>query len=145
MSHNSFDTLNAPIPPDALSTSPVHNPAPLIHLTEAARHRMNELADKYPDLKGLRVSLTSSGCAGLKYDCALVKEITPTDSVIHAGRLHLFVDPIAEIYLAGSTLDYVDTGLGATFDFINPNEVRRCGCGKSFTPKAQSSQACSTQ
>lgn len=108
---------------------------PLITLTAAARQRLDQLADFQPEATGLRISLKSSGCAGLKYDYELVTEIAPTDRVIYSGRLSLLIDPMAEIYLAGSTLDFVDNGLGAAFDFTNPNETKRCGCGKSFTPK----------
>ena len=36
-------------------------------------------------------------------------------------------------YLEGMQLDYQKKGLNEGFEFINPNESARCGCGESFT------------
>jgi iron-sulfur cluster assembly protein len=30
-------------------------------------------------------------------------------------------------------MDFVEDKLGASFQFRNPNEAGRCGCGESFT------------
>ena len=35
-------------------------------------------------------------------------------------------------YLDGLTMDWVRNGLNEGFDFVNPNERDRCGCGESF-------------
>ena len=35
-------------------------------------------------------------------------------------------------YLKGLEIDYVKNGLNEGFDFRNPNERDRCGCGESF-------------
>ena len=36
------------------------------------------------------------------------------------------------VYLQGLTMDWVKKGLNEGFDFVNPNERDRCGCGESF-------------
>jgi iron-sulfur cluster assembly protein len=36
-------------------------------------------------------------------------------------------------YLTGMILDWKKQGLNEGFEFINPNEIARCGCGESFT------------
>jgi iron-sulfur cluster assembly protein len=36
-------------------------------------------------------------------------------------------------YLNGVQVDYQKKGLNEGFEFINPNESARCGCGESFT------------
>jgi iron-sulfur cluster assembly protein len=36
-------------------------------------------------------------------------------------------------YLDGVQVDYQKKGLNEGFEFINPNESARCGCGESFT------------
>jgi iron-sulfur cluster assembly protein len=36
-------------------------------------------------------------------------------------------------YLSGMKMDWVRKGLNEGFDFINPKEAARCGCGESFT------------
>ena len=47
--------------------------------------------------------------------------------------------------LKGSSIDYVDTLMGAGFTVNNPNAVSACGCGSSFrtTDSAGSPAACS--
>ena len=35
-------------------------------------------------------------------------------------------------YLADLTIDWVRNGLNEGFEFINPIEKDRCGCGESF-------------
>jgi iron-sulfur cluster assembly protein len=35
-------------------------------------------------------------------------------------------------YVNGLTMDYKRQGLNEGFEFINPNETARCGCGESF-------------
>ena len=37
-----------------------------------------------------------------------------------------------DVYLRGMTVDYVRQGLNEGFEFKNPNERDRCGCGESF-------------
>ena len=45
---------------------------------------------------------------------------------------NLWIDPIAEMYIIGCTIDYV-TELGGSFLKIsNPNATASCGCGESF-------------
>jgi iron-sulfur cluster assembly accessory protein len=42
------------------------------------------------------------------------------------------VDPMAEMFVLGSTIDYV-TELGGSFlKIINPTASSSCGCGESF-------------
>ena len=36
------------------------------------------------------------------------------------------------VYLNGLTMDWVRNGLNEGFEFRNPNERDRCGCGESF-------------
>jgi iron-sulfur cluster assembly protein len=44
----------------------------------------------------------------------------------------VLVDIKSDTYLKGLTMDWVRNGLNEGFDFINPNEKDRCGCGESF-------------
>ena len=45
----------------------------------------------------------------------------------------LVVDPMAEMFVIGSTIDYV-TELGGSFlKIINPIASSSCGCGESFS------------
>jgi iron-sulfur cluster assembly protein len=42
------------------------------------------------------------------------------------------VDIKHEVYLQNMEIDYVRQGLNEGFEFRNPNERDRCGCGESF-------------
>jgi iron-sulfur cluster assembly protein len=44
----------------------------------------------------------------------------------------LLVDAKSEVYLKGLTVDWVRHGLNEGFEFRNPNERDKCGCGESF-------------
>jgi iron-sulfur cluster assembly protein len=37
------------------------------------------------------------------------------------------------MFLIGSEMDYVEEKFSSGFEFKNPNEIARCGCGESFT------------
>jgi len=42
------------------------------------------------------------------------------------------VDAKSQVYLDGLTIDWIRNGLNEGFEFKNPNERDRCGCGESF-------------
>jgi iron-sulfur cluster assembly protein len=46
--------------------------------------------------------------------------------------IHIFVDPKSLVYLEGLEMDWVRNGLNEGFEFSNPNERDKCGCGESF-------------
>jgi iron-sulfur cluster assembly protein len=43
------------------------------------------------------------------------------------------VDPKSLVYLDGTEMDFVKTGINEGFEFRNPNVKGECGCGESFT------------
>ena len=100
----------------------------MITLTEKARNYMKSVTlngDKVP------LSVKGGGCSGfqyvwgLMYDSPDVKWSEPIDNV-------LVVDPLAELYILGSEIDYV-TELGGSFLAVkNPTSTSSCGCGESF-------------
>ena len=44
----------------------------------------------------------------------------------------LVLDPMAELYVIGSTIDYVSELGGSFLKIINPIASSSCGCGDSF-------------
>lgn len=108
---------------------------PPLTLTEAAKARVQALTADKPDKVGLRVGLRTAGCSGLAYTAELADSVNPTDLVIEVGTAKLLIDRKAELYLIGTVMDYISTPLKSGFEFINPNEAARCGCGESFTPR----------
>ncbi len=105
-----------------------------IILTDAAIERVKTLignADK--PVLGLRVGVTTMGCNGHSYVVEYAEEKKLLEDEIQQDGVTIFVDPLAMMYLFGSTMDYVEEKLQSSFVFDNPNETGRCGCGVSFS------------
>jgi len=100
----------------------------MITLTESAKKYMKSVV-----YNGDHVSLSvkGGGCSGLQYVWGLkysypdVKWSEPIDNL-------LVVDPLAEMYLAGSEVDYVEELGGSYLTVKNPMSTGSCGCGESF-------------
>ena len=99
-------------------------------------------------------SATSGGCNGFNYDLRLFNKdqyekthdaytnrgkITPT--VIKQNDAKILIDPISEMTLMGTTIDYVsedyDKDIFESKFVFTPNKdlASSCGCGISFMPK----------
>ena len=108
--------------------------AQVLSLTPAAVERMRHLVDTVGEgAAGIRIGVRTAGCSGLTYTMDFAREITPHDDVIEADGVKVVIDPKAVMYLIGTEMDFVEDKLGASFQFRNPNEAGRCGCGESFT------------
>ncbi|MBM3579653.1 MAG: iron-sulfur cluster assembly accessory protein [Alphaproteobacteria bacterium] len=95
----------------------------------------NLLAARSQPCEGVRVSVRTRGCSGLSYiiEYALKdKNITKFDDVVECDGVRLFIDPKVSMFLIGSQMVYKSDDLTSGFDFVNPNEKGRCGCGESF-------------
>lgn len=108
----------------------------MIKLTERAAEKIKSNLLKRGRGVGIRVGVKTTGCSGLAY----VLEYVDTHLVgLKEGELVYHSNPVVVAdrkdmpYLNGLTIDYVKRGLNEGFEFINPNEAARCGCGESFT------------
>lgn len=81
---------------------------------------------------GLRVGVKTTGCSGLAYVLEYVDSPNPEDIQYTDNSVTIFVDPKSLAYVQGLVIDWVRNGLNEGFDFKNPNERDRCGCGESF-------------
>ena len=105
----------------------------VITLSDKAAERVKEIiAQASEPIVGLRVGVTSGGCAGMSYVMEYAKEANPNDEIIEDKGVKVLIDPKAVMYLLGSEMDYKKEELSSTFVFKNPNETERCGCGESF-------------
>lgn len=108
----------------------------MIHLTEKAAERIRALLAKEgvsTQTGGLRVGVQGGGCSGLTYAMRLDTQARDRDKVFEEYGARLFVDPKSYLYLANTTLDYVEELIRQGFVFQNPQATRSCGCGSSFT------------
>ena len=101
----------------------------MVTLTEKAKEYMKRVSDGGDVTLGVK----GGGCSGFQYVWGLSKEATherikwstPISDI-------LLLDPMAEMYIFGSEIDYV-TELGASFlKIVNPTATAQCGCGESF-------------
>ena len=107
-------------------------------LTDEAVEKVKEVMNR-EGLKdgGLRISIVGGGCSGFQYNLGLDDSPREDDTIIEQGGVRLFVDPISQQYVYGTTIDYVNGLHGAGFKFVNPNAARTCGCGSSFSTEGE--------
>lgn len=106
----------------------------MITVTETAKKKIIQLLERRGKGVGIRIGVKTTGCSGLAYTLEYVDDYTGEHGVINYAqdKFVVLVDMKAEPYLDGLTIDWVRNGLNEGFDFINPNERDRCGCGESF-------------
>ena len=104
----------------------------MITLTDQASKKIQQQLSKRGKGVGLRVAVKTTGCSGLAYVLEYVDEPNPEDQCVDCDGCKVFVDPKSYAYLTGLEIDYVRNGLNEGFEFNNPNERDRCGCGTSF-------------
>jgi iron-sulfur cluster assembly protein len=106
----------------------------MILITDKGAEKVRDfLASQNADVQtaGLRVGVRGGGCSGFQYNLAF-DEVRDDDAVFETQGLKLLCDKQSLPYVAGSTIDYVDSLQGAGFQVNNPNVVAACGCGSSF-------------
>lgn len=104
----------------------------MITLSELAAKKIQQQLKRRGKGLGVRVGVKTTGCSGLAYVLEYVDVPSDTDMSFVSYSTHVFVDPKSLVYLEGVKIDWVRNGLNEGFDFQNPNERDRCGCGESF-------------
>ena len=105
----------------------------VITLSDRAAKRVKEImAQAKEQVIGVRVGVSSGGCAGMSYVIEYAKKTNPNDEIIEDKGVKVLIDPKAIMYLLGTEMDYKKEELSSSFVFKNPNETERCGCGESF-------------
>ena len=106
----------------------------MISLTEKAYEKVKTLLHKRGQGVGIRLGVRTTGCSGLAYTLEYVDEYKAEVGIVNYPQKDfvVLVDLKSDAYLRGLTMDWVRNGLNEGFDFKNPNERDRCGCGESF-------------
>lgn len=108
-----------------------------IKITEKAADQINALMFKAPEnTLGVRLTIKSTGCSGNSYKMEYVSDADDlsADELFEENDAGVYIPKLYSWMLFGMTIDYITDELGnSRFDFINPNETGRCGCGESFT------------
>jgi iron-sulfur cluster assembly protein len=106
----------------------------MITITDTAKTKIKELLVKRGKGVGIRLGVRTTGCSGLAYTLEYVDNYEAETGITNYAQddFVVLVDAKADVYLQGMTVDWVRNGLNEGFDFQNPNERDRCGCGESF-------------
>ena len=91
----------------------------IISITDEARDYLAKVG-----APNVSLAVKGGGCSGFQYEWGTTDK-EPTVA-------NLWLDPMAEMFVIGCTIDYV-TELGGSFlKVVNPNATASCGCGESF-------------
>jgi len=103
-----------------------------VTMTERAARHVAGFIERRGRGLGLRVGVRTTGCSGMAYKLEYVDAANPQDHSFESHGVMIYVDPKSLAYIDGTELDFVREGLNEGFQFNNPREKDRCGCGESF-------------
>lgn len=104
----------------------------MITLTEKATDKIKKSIEKRGKGLGIKIGVRTTGCSGLAYTLEYLDTLQSDLLEYQNNGATIFVSPKDIVYLNGLIVDYVRNGLNEGFEFKNPNERDRCGCGESF-------------
>ena len=99
----------------------------MITLTDSAKEYMQSVSNGAYITLGVK----SGGCSGFTYIWDFKSnwpDVTWSDPIDDI----LVLDPLAEMYILGSEIDYVEELGGSFLSIKNPSSTNSCGCGESF-------------
>ena len=105
----------------------------MVTVTDKAIEYMQTIINTNAPGEYITLGVKGGGCAGFQY----IWGLTNDDGIEHVKWSNpienvLVLDPLAEMYVLGSTVDYI-TELGGSFLALkNPQSTSSCGCGESF-------------
>jgi iron-sulfur cluster assembly protein len=104
----------------------------MITATELASRKIVDNLRRRGHGMGIRLGVRTTGCSGLAYVLEYVDQVAGNDIAYDMKDFVIVVDPKSQEYLKDLEIDYVRQGLNEGFEFRNPIEKDRCGCGESF-------------
>lgn len=87
-----------------------------------------------PEEMFLRIGVAGGGCSGFQYSLGFDNNHDAAKD--HSSEQHgirVVVDKKSELFLDGTTIDFYEGLEKRGFTFENPNAVKSCGCGQSFS------------
>ena len=110
----------------------------MITLTDKAIKEVKRVMEDLPEAINtlLRVSISGGGCSGFEYKLGFVEETEYSDKTYNKyeqGGLTMIVEKKAELFIDGTTIDWIEDLSKRGFAFNNPNATKSCGCGESFS------------
>ena len=99
----------------------------MIELTNSAV----EYLDKVRQDDYVTLGVKGGGCSGFQYVWDFKKNWPDVNWSEPYNEVQV-LDPMAEMFVAGCTIDYVNELGGSFLKVVNPNATASCGCGESF-------------
>ena len=105
----------------------------LFTLSTMAQEQISKLLVDNNNAIGLKIGLSTKGCAGLSYTMEYVNESDIQGcELVNDYKFPLYIDNKAVMYVIGTEMDFIKEEYGERFVFKNPNQTSECGCGESF-------------
>lgn len=107
-----------------------------VTVTEKAAKEVQRVIgeQKLPAETMLRVGVVGGGCSGFQYSLGFDNAVDPMkDEIFEQHGIKVAVDKKSDLFLDGTVLDFYDGLEKRGFTFNNPNAVKSCGCGSSFS------------
>ena len=104
----------------------------MIQITQLAKNKIQEKVNSRENTLGVRIGVKTTGCNGLSYVLEYAEKQDEYDELHEVDGVKVFVNPKDLVYLSNITIDYKSEKFQEGFDFINPIESGRCGCGESY-------------
>lgn len=107
-----------------------------ITLTETAAKEVKRILEeqKFEEGTVLRVGVAGGGCSGFQYSLGFANDYDEAaDAKTEHHGVTVIVDKKSDLYLDGTAVDFYEGLDKRGFTFNNPNAVKSCGCGSSFS------------
>lgn len=106
----------------------------MITVSERAAKKIQTQLEKRGKGHGIMIGVRTTGCSGLAYKLEYVDAppVTRDWFKYESNGVTVWVNGKDIPYVDGLTMEWKREGLNEGFDFINPKEKDRCGCGESF-------------
>ena len=95
-------------------------------ISDSAKQYLNKMIEN-EGKRYVTLDVKGGGCSGFRYEWNFSDDTTGNliDDI-------LVIDVMAEMFLFGCTVDYVQELGGSYLTVVNPNATASCGCGESF-------------
>ena len=107
-----------------------------VTISEKAANEMKRVITEQsmPEETVLRIGVAGGGCSGFQYSLGFDNKSDETqDQISDQHGIKVAVDKKSALFLDGTTIDFYDGLERRGFTFDNPNAVKSCGCGQSFS------------
>ena len=104
----------------------------------ASLELQNMISKESKKIYAIKIGVKKKGCSGLSYYMEYLYD-QPLDEALsyikidENENLTFLIDKPSLMYIIGTEMNYIDSEFKTGFEFKNPNEKGRCGCGESFT------------